>query len=74
MKHVGQGLVLDMVRLREFCATDTHMTSTFIHSLETTPYLSLQWQFKLSDNINNLMNFTHITTHNDFLINVNINH
>lgn len=34
MKHVGWGLVLDLVRLRKFRATDTKMTLIFVHFIE----------------------------------------
>lgn len=70
MKHVVRARLFN--RLREFSPTDTNMTSIFVHSIENNLTKvkghHLFWLFtgssircsELTDDINNLINFTHI--------------
>ena len=39
--HFGRVLVLDLIRRREFRATDTKMTVTLVNSIEDNQYLTL---------------------------------
>ena len=66
---------LDLVRSQEFCATETEMTS----SLAQIPVIndrhrlkvivngsSILWCSRPTDNINNLINCTHLRYHNQY--------
>lgn len=59
-----------LVRLREFGATDTTVTSTFVHFVEMTQVKDqyLLWFYELTDNINNLLIFFFISNDYQFSI------
>ena len=77
----GRGFSSRLVRLREFRAMHTKMTSTFVHKLAKNQQLTqvkgqhllwvfnslFIWCYELTENMIKLINFTHFKCENQFL-------